>query len=115
MDKQQAVYFLKQVKGKKIRWTYWAQGKYFVPDSLITLPNQSPPIIKMLGTMHNPSKTPTAMKYPIANGFLPSNYLERWELMDGVLEPVETTNVITNKCTCNIRDLMLQGCKCGGK
>jgi len=116
MKQLQAVYFFTQVNGKKIRWTGWAQGKYFVPDSLITVGGtQSPPTIKMLGTVYNPSEKSTVMKYPIANGFLPYDDLNKWELVDGALELAETTKAISNKCACNIRDLMLQGCKCGGK
>ncbi len=34
------------------------------------------------------------------------------EMLDG---KVEDTIIKNNKCTCSIQDLMLQGCKCGGK
>jgi len=102
--------FFDEVKGKKIRLNTWCESDYFIPRRI------KPDNTVEGEFVTNTSNYTTWMD--CSNGFEPDNDEEKWEFVDKLSR---LSNTLYNKeldtqkkCSCDMRALMMNGCKCGG-
>ncbi len=109
MTDQEKQEFFEQVKGKKIRTNSWERFEtmkrcYFIPEEIEIIAGL------MSGKFYmDDNAVPFSAVF--WNGFKKDDFGHYWEFYDKVDINIDEIH----KCTCSIQDLMLRGCKCGGK
>lgn len=102
MTELEAFEFFEKVKDKRIKVWHWNDGRFFIPRKMEEFDYQ----YQMNGSYcDNNGKIKENCNFYINSGFE-----HDWILLDSIKE----TKAIDNKCKCEIRDLLLNGCKCGG-
>jgi hypothetical protein len=94
--------FFDLVKGCKIRISAWLPNSYFVPDNLKANSSGEWSIWGRLHGIHGEHDD----FYPVMRGFENSDGLY-WERLNA--EKLEESD----RCTCDIKDLSVSGCRCG--
>lgn len=77
MNQKEIEDFLKIVKGRKITWSNWPKGDYFVPNGSIIYKNGE---YNMLGTEYNANKS-YGKYWMVKSGFEVSESGNKWVLI----------------------------------
>ena len=102
--------FINKVKGKKIRCFTWSDDEYFIPNGEYEANGEFNGVYYEKVSVAT-TVTSTNRSFVISDG-LNDNSGMCWYLVD---EEITSIKSETNKCTCNMTDLMKYGCRCGGK
>ncbi len=102
------------VEGSKLRWSGWQESglpadAYVVPRVLLG--------DRMQVSLYNHPQYDDGYRFTvdIGSGFERDTDGDMWELAYGLTSANCSTQSEQHECTCNMRDLMMHGCTCGGR